>query len=38
MSRRGSLDEGGREEEMRKDGGDLRLDSPELGESTYTSS
>jgi len=28
------LDEG-REEEVRKDGGDLRLHSPELGESTY---
>lgn len=29
------FDDEGREEEMRKDGGDLRLDSPESGESTY---
>lgn len=29
------FDERGREEAMRYDGGDLRLGSPELGESTY---
>lgn len=31
------FDDEGREEEMRKDGGDLRLHSPESGESTYVS-